>query len=239
MNYRFRQAVIGFARTTPFTDSTGTIPPLTPRQLDNALKAVLADYPPQAAAVSFNLVDSHDTNRVLFALDGDKQRQRLAALLQFTTPGAPMIYYGDEAAIDAPGRSGFGDPYNRAPYPWEDESGDVNVYGPPDAAMIAYYSRLALIRNEYPSLRTGSFRTLFANASVYAFSRVAPPHDPVIVALNKSGQAASVRIPLGAAYPQTGAIFQNAFDGARYEVADGAVQVTVPALGGIVLVPCC
>jgi glycosidase len=239
MNYRFRQAAIGFARSTPFTDSSGTIPPLRPSQLDHALKAMLADYPPQASAVSFNLVDSHDTNRVLFALDGDKQRQRLVALLQFTAPGAPMVYYGDEAGINAPGKSGFGDPYNRAPYPWEDESGNVNTYGPTDAEMTSYYSRLTLIRNEYPSLRTGSFKTLFTNASVYAFSRVDPPHDPVIVALNKSGQAASVRIPLGAGYPQTGAVFQNAFDGARYEVADGAVQVTVPAVGGIVLVPCC
>jgi glycosidase len=235
MNYRFRQAAIGFARTSPFTDSSGTIPPLTPRQLDNALKAVLADYPPQAAAVSFNLVDSHDTNRVLFALDGDRQRQRLVALLQFTTPGAPMVYYGDEAAIDAPGRSGFGDPYNRAPYPGEDESGDVDTYGPPDAAMIAYYSRLATIRRSLPALRGGSLTTLLTDANVYAFARVAAPNKPVIVVLNKSGQERDVSIPVRGLYPN-GTELQDMMFGRPAQVSGGAVRVSVPVRDGFVLV---
>src|SRR5919108_1109157 len=234
MNYRFRQAAIGFARTTPFTDSSGMIAPLSPRQVDNALKAVLADYPPQASAVSFNLVDSHDTNRVLFALDGDKQRQRLVALLQFTTPGAPMIYYGDEAGINAPGRGGFGDPYNRAPYPWTDESGNVNTYGPADQVLIDWYSTLATMRQRWPALRSGSLTPLFTNASVYGFARVAAPHRPVVVALNKGGQAASVRLPVRGLYPN-GATLENVFEGSRQQVSGGTVVVTVPPVGGIVL----
>jgi glycosidase len=171
---------------------------------------------------------------VLFALDGDRQRQRLVALLQFTSFGAPMIYYGDEAGIDAPGRGGFGDPYNRAPYPWADETGNVNVYGPADQVMIDWCSTLATLRQLLPALRTGAQTTLFTNASVYAFARVGAPHKPAIVALNKSGQPATVRIPVRGLYPN-GATLEDAFDNTRLQVTGGAVQVTVPPVGGLVL----
>ena len=130
----------------------------------------------QAAAASFNLIDSHDTNRALFVLDeppvSPAQRLRLAAFLQFTMVGAPMVYYGDEVAINAPGQNGFGDPYNRAPYPWADAGGT------PDIETLIYYSQLATIRHRLPALRTGSFVALFSNASVIAFARVAPPEKP-------------------------------------------------------------
>ena len=123
------------------------------------------DYPPQASAAAFNLLDSHDTNRALFVFteSGDngltqaRERLALAALVQFTYIGAPMVYYGDEAAINAPGL-GVADPYNRAPYPWSDASGDPSTYGPADTSMIAYYSKLSKMRHELPALRTGSSR---------------------------------------------------------------------------------
>src|SRR5207244_11488063 len=84
MNYRFRQAAVGFALTAPFSDSSGTIPPLSPAQLDHSLKAMLEDYPRAASAVSFNLVDSHDTNRLSFELGVSyQQKQRLLALVPF------------------------------------------------------------------------------------------------------------------------------------------------------------
>ena len=89
-----------------------------------------------------NLLDSHDTNRAVIKLDHDgitgtganrtpvngfadgKARLKTVAILQYTLPGAPTIYYGDEVGL-----AGFGsdvprdDPYNRQPYPWADEAG--------------------------------------------------------------------------------------------------------------------
>ena len=90
--------------------------------------AIREDYPLPAQRSMLNLIDSHDTNRALFSLTelGDnglteaKQRLKLAAIFQFTNIGAPMVYYGDEAGINAPSvaNSGGGlaedDPYNRA-----------------------------------------------------------------------------------------------------------------------------
>jgi glycosidase len=208
MNYRFRQAAIGFALTSPFTDSTGTIRPLNAAQLDHSLKAMLADYPPAAAAVSFNLVDSHDTNRVSFVAGDDGQR--LAALLQYTSFGAPMLYYGDEVGIVAPGKNGFSDPYNRAPFPWDSE----------DQSLLEYYAKLASIRHFLRPLRTGSLVTLSAKGNVYAFERVAPPDKPVVVVLNKGPSPATVNVPGSGLVDQ---LTSTRFTG------------TVPARGGVIL----
>jgi glycosidase len=228
MNYRFRQAAIGFARTTAFTDSSGTIRPLTGAQLDHSLQAILADYPRAASAVSFNLVDSHDTNRVRFALDDDADLQKLVALLQFTSFGAPMIYYGDETGFFVPGKNGFGDPYNRTPYPWADQGGT------PDAQMIEYYSRLASIRHSLPALRSGSLVTLSTTANVYAFARVAAPDKPVIVVLNKGAQT-EVDIAVRGLYPNgTRLVDQRGTLGV--DVAGGRIRVPVFPRSGLILV---
>jgi glycosidase len=251
MNYRFRQAANGFARLTPWSDSSGTIPVLRPSQLDHSLKAVLEDYPKQAATVSFNLVDSHDTNRVLHVLTepGDpikvaEARQQLVALLQFTAFGAPMVYYGDEVGINAPGRSGFGDPYNRAPYPWADASGDPAVYGPPGRdEMLSWYSRLGALRSSLPALRSGSMTTLFtgdtskvsSDNDVYAFARVAAPNKPVLVLLNKGSNAEAAAVPVRGLYPN-GAALEQVLGGVQIPVRNGAAFVSVPAQSGIVLV---
>jgi glycosidase len=196
MNYRFRRAALGFAQT------------LTAAQLDHSLKAILADYPRAASAVSFNLVDSHDTSRVGFVTpDG----QRLVALLQYTSFGSPMVYYGDEVGIVAPDKNGFNDPYNRAPYPWDS----------PDTALLDYYRKLGGIRHALPALRTGSLVTLSTKGSVYVFERVAPPDKPVIVALNKGAAPATVKVPgTGLVDQLTGTPFTG----------------TVPARGGVILV---
>ncbi len=114
MNYRFRKNVLGFARGAGWRDNDNNgnneIVGLTPSQFDHALRSVREDYPPQATNAMFNLLDSHDTNRALYVLTllGDsglsqaKERLKLAALFQFTYPGAPMVYYGDEAALNSP-----------------------------------------------------------------------------------------------------------------------------------------
>jgi glycosidase len=244
MNYRFRRAVDGFVRTTEWSDSTGKIPARTPTQLDRALHAVREDYPPQASAAAFNLLDSHDTNRALFVFTepGDngltqaRERLALAALLQFTYVGAPMIYYGDEAAVNAPGL-GAADPFNRAPYPWSDASGDPSTYGPADTSLITYYSKLSRMRHELPALRTGSFERVIANdaAGVYAFARAGGGAKPVIVALNKSSSPRDVVLRIGRFYSD-GTSVEDRIGGAASSVSGGAVRVSLAARSGAVLV---
>ena len=259
MNYRFRKNVLGFARDVHNwgdNDNNGgnTIVALSPSQFDHALRSVREDYPPPATAAMLNLIDSHDTNRALYVLTmlGDsgltqaKERLKLTALFQFTYPGAPMVYYGDEAGIDSPSLANGvngpeDDPYNRAPYPWEDESGDPNIYGPADASLIAYYSQLAHLRRQTPALRTGSFATVLTGDTTasgtdndtYAFAR-SGGGETAIIALNQGSGSNAASLPVST-YFSDGTVLQDALSGATYTVSGGSVNVTLAARSGVVL----
>ncbi len=261
MNYRFRRNVTGFARgrygwVDNNDNGNDSIIPLTPSQFDTANRAVRDDYPPQATAAMMNLIDSHDTNRALYVLteEGDnglvqaKQRLEVAALFQFTYIGAPTVFYGDEAAINAPSRySGsngpVGDPYGRAPYPWTDQPGDPSIYGPPDQNVIAFYTKLAHMRKQYPALAGGTFMTLLTGdtqqpstaPNTYAYARVGA-NQTAIVALNNGSGTNGAVIPVGA-YFADGTTLQDVLSGATYGVAGGNVSVNLSALSGVVLLP--
>jgi cyclomaltodextrinase / maltogenic alpha-amylase / neopullulanase len=149
------------------------------------------------------------------------------------------VLYGDEVAVNAPG----GDPFNRAPYPWTDETGDVTTYGPPDTAMLAYYRRLGELRRTLASLRSGTFQTLLTgdatrvrgDEQVYAFARAAAPNKPVIVALNKSGDSQIATIPARGLYPN-GTTLVDQLLGIEASVTNGSIHTTVPGHSGLVLV---
>lgn len=262
MNYRFRRNVLGFARGRyGFIDNNNngndSIIPLTPSQFDTANRAVRDDYPPQATAVMINLIDSPDTNRALFVLteQGDtglfqaKQRLELAALFQFTYPGAPTVFYGDEAAINAPSRHNgstgpIGDPYSRAPYPWTDQPGDPTVYGPPDQSVISFYTKLAHARKQFPALATGTFVTLLTGdtqqpstaSSTYAYARVGTNNQVAVIALNNGNSTNTPSIPVGM-YWSDGATVKDILSGQTYTVSKGNVAVTLNGLTGILLLP--
>ncbi len=168
-----------------------------------------------------NLFNSHDTNRVLFLLNHDADqndvafynnanydwsdsiaRYKGALIMQMTLPGAPTIYYGDEVGtVNPPGRDGSqwqDDPYNRAPFPWLDESG-TPFYAhmqsqPAQDALSGYVSDLTSIRNSHAALRTGSFDVLDAGLKRV---RDEMPGTPVLVVnepiFRSAGQKSGVR----------------------------------------------
>jgi len=261
MNYRFRRNVTGFVRW-PYNwvdnndNGSDAIIPLTPSQFDTANRAIRDDYPPQATAAMLDLIDSHDTNRALYVMTelGDnglvqaKQRLELAALFQFTYIGAPTVFYGDEVAINAPslysGSNGpVGDPYTRAPYPWTDQPGNVNVYGPPDQNVMAYYTALAHLRKAHPSLYSPTFVTLLTGdtqqastaANTYAYARVAT-NETAVVAMNNGSTVNNPAIPVGA-YFANGTTLQDPIGGGMYTVSGGNISLTLNALTGILLLP--
>jgi len=260
MNYRLRKNITGFARNAEWHDDnnngTNDIPGLTPSQFDHAIRAVRDDYPPQATAAMLNLLDSHDVNRALYVMTetGDtglvqaKRRLKLAALFQFTYIGAPMVYYGDEVAMNSPSLSSsangpYADPYTRPPYPWLDQPGDPTIYGPPDTNMQAFYTKLAHLRKLYHVLRQGNFVTLLTGdtqqqttaPNTYAFARTLQGETAVVVALNNGSTANYASIPVTGIYPN-GTPLYDVLSGSSYTVGSGAVQLTLPALTGALLV---
>jgi glycosidase len=129
MNYRFRRAVIGLVNGDT-ADLDGAIAGLTPTLFRERILGVMEDYPAPAWETLLNLVDSHDTTRILWTLapgrddpavkesaDGlaaAKARVRLVSAIQLTWPGIASIYYGTEAGL-----TGHDDPDDRRPYPWD------------------------------------------------------------------------------------------------------------------------
>jgi cyclomaltodextrinase len=105
--------------------------------------------------------------------------QKLFAVLQMTYVGAPMVYYGDEVGL-----WGANDPDDRKPMLWPDIDYANEVYMPdgskrsPDKVEInqdlkAHYKTLIEIRNAYPALREGTFKTILVDDTqdLYGFER--------------------------------------------------------------------
>ncbi len=219
MNYRLRDAIVGLLTPGPF-DSKGFADSgrvLLPSEFASRLASIQEDYPQKVFYSLMNLVDSHDTERILWSLTPGsettadkelnttnltegKQKQMLASLIQFTLPGAPTIYYGDEVA-----QTGDDDPDDRRTYPWADLGGN------PDAVMFSHYQTLSGLRQQNHVLTTGDLRVLFANdaSGVVAYGRKDSNQAAVII-INRSTQAQTGAIPV-AGYIPDGVAFTRAY----------------------------
>ncbi len=267
MNYRFRSALLGWLFSgcsgsgctggTEFQDNDsapdsaqGAIRRLLPSQLDARLRSIAEDYPPPALRSAMNLAGSHDTNRILFLLrkiNSDSAAAAKRRLVEgwtfaFAYPGSPTIYYGDEVGLAQDGVYASGkwedDPYNRAPFPWDDEAGGAFVA---DTALQSSLRELAGIRLAVRTLQDGDVqhgRIVNDVLRVYGFARTGPG-GTALVALN-SDMAAHMATFTGLnaapyALPD-GAALEDARSGATYVVSGGAVSVNVPFQSGVILV---
>ena len=166
MNYPFRTAILNFLR-----DRDGGW------ELRNTVMSIAENYPPQVLACNMNLLGTHDTPRILTALVDEFQGSRaeqakrflspaqralaedrllMASFLQYMLPGAPSLYYGDEAGME-----GHKDPFNRRTYPW----------GKENPALLSHFRCLGQLRKRYSALRMGDIRFFQAGDGRLGFSR--------------------------------------------------------------------
>ena len=119
MNYPWKEAIINFVQTK------------NSHALRYAIEEIIDHYPKPALDVLMNLLDSHDTERIITKigfmiqklfhfmsaqhlnstgaeLEDAIQKLKIASFIQFTLPGVPSIYYGMKLEMQ-----GFRDPYNR------------------------------------------------------------------------------------------------------------------------------
>lgn len=155
-------------------------------QFMGRLDAIYLAYPLQANEVAFNLLDSHDTARLLTLCKDDKKRMKLAATFQLTYMGAPCIYYGDEI-----GMTGGNDPDCRKPMVWDEAKQDRELF--------QFYKTMISLRKENRALRDGTFAFLEAasGAKHIAFERTADGKRFVVV-MNAGVEAVEVALPSGA-----------------------------------------
>ncbi len=167
MNYPFAEAIIGFL--------TGGYS----RDLMACVLEICENYPPQVTRVLMNHIGTHDTARILTVLAGEASAGRgrdwmarqalnteeyekgvrflkLASALQYTLPGVPSLYYGDEA-----GMQGYNDPFNRGTYPWGRENEE----------LLSWYRMLGRLRAACPAFDGGEFLPVYSNAGHIAYIR--------------------------------------------------------------------
>ena len=105
---------------------------------------------------------------------------RSAVVIQMTWPGAPTIYYGDEAGV-----CGWTDPDSRRTFPW----------GKEDYELTEFHRYLAGIRNQNRAFRTGAFKWLMAENGVIAYGRFNETERGVVV-VNSESYAQKIRVPV-------------------------------------------
>ena len=189
MNYPLAEAIISFVKGGVAQDLLATAEDL------------LENYPPQAAKLMMNHIGTHDTARIITRLakngeTGDREWQsrqtlnpeeyahgakllRLAAVLQYTMPGVPSLYYGDEA-----GMSGYGDPFCRAAFPW----------GKEDRELTDFYKKLGQFRKSCPAFKSGDFIPVYSNEGGIAYIRKKRKSE-VLVAVNRGNEPCELEIP--------------------------------------------
>lgn len=96
-----------------------------------------------------------------------------AVTMQMTWPGAPTIYYGDEAGL-----TGWTDPDNRRPYPWGNE----------DKELLNYHKELIKIHKKYSAIKSGSLEYLHSEYGILCYSRFNKKEKIIIIVNNNSIQ---------------------------------------------------
>ncbi|GGA66577.1 glycoside hydrolase family 13 protein [Ornithinibacillus halotolerans] len=113
MNYPFTNSAIDFL-------AKKSIPA---QEFADSITKVLHMYPKNVNEVAFNLLDSHDTPRILTLANGNQDRVKLLYLFQLSFIGSPCIYYGDEI-----GMAGGQDPGCRACMEWNEDKQDRELF---------------------------------------------------------------------------------------------------------------
>ncbi len=167
MNYPIRKGLINYALGHGTSD------------LHYALTDVLHNAPDRVLHAQMNLLGTHDTERILTLLGGEDVREknndelsvlklseekRIVATKKLcslytvlaTLPGVPSIFYGDEAGLE-----GYGDPFNRMPYPW----------GKEDKNLVYHYINIGRIRSSHSIYKNGAFELLHLSNDCLVFSR--------------------------------------------------------------------
>lgn len=226
MNYIFSRIALGFfgAKTlrTDYKPGGYALHRLDAAAFNQAVHEMLTLYDWPFLLAQLNMLDSHDTARVLWTVRDDESALRLCVLFQMTMPGAPCIYYGDEI-----GMTGGPDPGCRGAFPWHDQW--VWNYD-----LLDFYKRAIRLRYRFTALRIGDFQALYAQKGVYAYAR-AWQDERLLVAFNTWRRTVRVDIPLEKLLGPKGH-FQAVWGDGEYTAQDGILRdVRISPRSGLVL----
>ncbi|MGB7417262.1 MAG: glycoside hydrolase family 13 protein [Thermosynechococcaceae cyanobacterium] len=233
MNYLFTGPTLAFTggdrieRQHVEAPDYTAVPALSAAEYGHKIQELLILYPWEIQLTQLNSLASHDTARLLTIAGGDRNTVELATLLQFTFPGAPCIYYGDEVGLP-----GGLDPDSRRSFP---EPADW------DHELLGQHRQLIALRHRYPALRTGRYQLLKAERNVYVFARILGA-NVLVIAVNAGQDAATTTVgtkPLGEGMrPDLLVYGQAQWDWTKDEQAEWAEKklvLQIPARSGCIL----
>ena len=192
MNYPMRNALIDAA--LGYIDANS---------LNERLMSLKENYPKPAYYSLLNMVSGHDVERIMTlmcqapsrhnvdkdfqanyrpdnnALEKAYKRAEAVMALQMTLPGVPCVFYGDEI-----GMQGYGDPFCRATFPWENVDGN---------SLKEQYAKMISLRNHNSALSTGEFEAVHTFGNVYGYIRYDDKKKFIVIA-NLSDNYEKIRL---------------------------------------------
>lgn len=153
---------------------------------------------------------------------------REAVVIQMTWPGAPTIYYGDEAGV-----CGFTDPDNRRTYPWGHE----------DHQLIDFHKDIIRIHKTCKEFLTGSLKYMEGDYNVLCYGRFTRQAQSLVVVNNNDCEITKefsvwyLGVPMECAMKQLILTTADGYtlEGKEYPVISGNVTVTLPATSAVIL----
>ena len=205
MNYPLKDAIIRYVTTGNVTSLVQTV------------YTLIDHYPKQTLDCLMNILGTHDTARILTVLGGiycqnkeemakkgaylsetTKQtaieKLKMAAVLQYTLPGVPCVYYGDENAME-----GHIDPFCRQCFDWEHLNED----------LISFYKRLGRIRADYQNIfKDGEFSICNAKDELLYYKRE-KDNECVYIVINNGAKSYQLQTYTNHKNILTDAIYKN------------------------------
>ena len=216
-----------------------------PDAFTGALRHHMSRFNQNSLEIAMNELSNHDHSRFLTRTNRrvgrihtmgpeaageniNKGVFREAVVFQMTWPGAPTIYYGDEAGL-----CGWTDPDNRRGYPW----------GREDQELIQFHRDIIKVHKDSAALMKGSVMFLHGEYKVVSYGRFLPG-EAVVVILNNDYEPHELNLHVRRLGVQDGAVMKACItttesgyqmDEIEYVVANNKLKITVGPISAVVL----
>ncbi|WP_413702434.1 alpha amylase N-terminal ig-like domain-containing protein [Psychromonas sp. KJ10-10] len=202
MNYPLTDAILGFFATDT----------LNAQQFTSLINELHVNYPINVNEVSFLLLDSHDTPRLINKCSANKDKAKLAYLFQFTQTGSPCIYYGGEIGLD-----GGEDPLNRKCMVWDETQHDLD--------MKAHIKNIIKLRKKHVALRSHNMSWLLVDEKQNSvIFQKEDDDEKIVIVMNNSNKPSQLKLSESLSGRKVLDIYNNT----PYQMAE---TLTLPAFG--------
>jgi len=212
MNYYFKNIIDDFLNNTLDATQTGEI-----------LSYTIKDCTEEKLFPCWNILSTHDTPRIKNQYE---DLWKLAVVMQFTLPGSPLIYYGEEI-----GMTGENDPYCRQPMRWELTEKENKTFD--------FYLNIIKLFKGSPALREGKFTRVFSNnQNILAYSRSTTKIDEYrLIVINPTLKAQEFAAYTTESFLMNRAQMQDVFTQERYTIVCSSIKGMINPGSFLILQP--